>query len=297
MRDRHRGPPRGGREPAPVNYVAVPPARDLVPASGENGHHRLHAGRYSGWIGLELIVLAPGLHVGAGAPVLYDQLARSTVVTITEDGGFAPVIPGASLKGAVRNLAELLLGGGAPDDSNVARTAVGSLFGYIQGNETFAARIGFDDALPRAEEPALGLALLPHPYQPRKSGGRRIYGPPKGALAKEVPYEVIGPGERFATRLHLVNVEIEELGAVLTCLGLDGTFHLRVGGGKFAGLGRVRIEPTGASLRRGYEGPHAQRLDAEATKKLVAEAIAKRRLAKDADAPLQAIRRELGGPR
>ncbi|MBX3274759.1 MAG: hypothetical protein KF729_31125 [Sandaracinaceae bacterium] len=278
-----------------MNYRAIAPAREAVRLD-KPGHHRLESGRMSGWIALELTAV-DAVHVGAGAPVLYEELARATVVTFDEDGGVAPVIPGASLKGAVRNLAELVLGGGSPDDRDVASTAVGSLFGYVAGNDTFLGRIGFDDALPLAEEPAMGLTKLPHPYQPRKAGGRRLYGPPVGALAKEVPYEVTAPKERFGTRLHLVNVAMGELGAVLTCLGMDGTFLLRVGGGKFAGLGRVRVEAVGGSIRRGYERPRPERLDAEAARKLVAEALAKRTLAKDAEQPLRLIRQALGGAR
>lgn len=280
-----------------MSYRGLAPASEQVAPLGERRHDRLFPGRLSGWIGLELTAI-DFVHVGTGAPVLYEEVARSTVVTVDVDGRYAPVIPGASLKGAVRNLAELLLGGGSPDDANVARTAVGGLFGYIQGRDTFHARIGFDDAHPLADEPALGVAKLPHPYQPRKRAGRRIYAPPTGSLPREVPYEVIAKGERFDTRLHLVNVAIEELGAVLTCLGMDGTFHLRVGGGKFAGLGRIRVTATGASLRRGYETPKPERLGAEAARELVREAIAERRLARDAEqGVLPSIRQVLGGPR
>ncbi|MBX3249958.1 MAG: hypothetical protein KF901_22460 [Myxococcales bacterium] len=239
------------------------------------------------------------VHVGSGAPVLYEEIVRGTTVSISNDGDFVPVIPGASLKGAVRNVAELLLGGGAPDDRDVASTAVGDLFGYAddRAKSALAARVGFDDALPVAGEPALGIARLPHPFQPRKAAGRRIYGPPAGVLRTDVPYEVIPSGERFRTRLHLVNVSDAELGAVLTCLGLDGTFNLRVGGGKFAGLGRVRCEAVEAWVRRGYESPRAERLDRTKTRELVRVAIEKRTLANGHERPLEVLRQALGGGR
>lgn len=292
MSTARRGGPRD-REPTPVNYRMVPAARQsAVPR--KITHERLHADRLTGWLGLELTTLDP-VHVGAGAPIFDGrEIARAMVVTLDEDGA-APVIPGASLKGAVRNLAELLLGGGAPDDPDVADTAVGGLFGYISRSGEFAGRVGFDDAHALADEPAFGVAKLPHPYQPRKQGARRLYGPPAGPRRGEVPYEVIPRGERFRTRLHLVNVTPGELGAILTCLGLDGTFFLRVGGGKFAGLGRVRAEVTGAALRSGYEQPGVQRLDAASARALAEMAIEQRTLAKDFEQPLEQIRRALGG--
>lgn len=294
MSTARRGGPQD-REPTPVNYRAVTPARARA-QSHVVTHERLHPDRATGWLGLELTTL-DAVHIGAGAP-LFDgkELVRATVVTFDDEREAWPIIPGASLKGAVRNLAELLLGGGGPDDADVADSAIGGLFGYVsrRGGE-LASRIGFDDA--RADEPSFGTARLPHPFQPRKQGGRRIYGPPLGALRGEVPYDVIPQGERFHTRMHFVNVVLGELGAILTCLGLDGTFHLRVGGGKFAGLGRVRVAVTGGSLRNGYAQPRPERLDAEAATAFATRALEQRTFAPGFEQPLEQIRRALGGGR
>lgn len=290
---------RPDEPPPPPSYEILPQARQPVPADSlaKRSHDLVRADRYTGHLALQLLTLDP-LHVGAGAPVLLnDQIARATLYVADAAGdAIMPIIPGSSIKGAVRNIAESLLGGGAPSDADVGSSAAGTLFGYAGDRaEAFASRIGFDDAHPStgADTPA-GLFRLPMAFRPRKSAGRRIYGPPKHLGQAQVPYEVVDRGTRFDTRLHLVNVSLAEMGLVLLCLGVDGSFELRIGGGKFAGLGRVRATVTGAKLRRDYRKADPEVLDAEATRELVEKALEKPLLSKEAEAPLVILRRTLG---
>ncbi len=297
-----RGPNRrgrgGGQEPPPPNYRAIAPSRKLVPAASEDRrrHDRLAPSTVSGWLELEF-ELVDHLHVGAGAPALYDQLVKASVVHFSgDDEDMVPIVPGASIKGAARNLAELLLGGGAPDDRDIAETAVGGLFGYIAGRQTFASRIGIDDAYPVSDEPALGVAKLPRAFQPRKAAGRRLYGRPRGTIRREIPHEVVPKGERFRTRLHFVNVTNAELGVVLICLGMDRKFHLRIGGGKFAGFGRVSFTAQGGMVRRGYDQPRPDTLDLGRAGEFVGDCLeaANEWLPTESNVPRKEVQRILG---
>ncbi|GAB4195472.1 MAG: hypothetical protein OHK0013_01650 [Sandaracinaceae bacterium] len=288
------GPPRG-QEPRQSNYAFLPQTGQAVPAPREDlRHDRLSRGRITGSLELDLVAVDP-IHVGSGAPVSLDgAIARAAVMTLRDDV-LVPVVPGSSIKGAVRSLCEALLGGGAPDEPNVDRTLAGSLFGYVTRDEHFQGRIAFDDALPVSDDPVTGTVRLPTPYQPRKAGRtRKIYGPPRGPQPKEVPFEVLASREVLRTNLRFVNVTESELGTVLLAMGLDGSFYLRLGGGKHAGLGRVRFEPVSAVLRRGYAAPTGERLDAASAKTFVARCLEKPVLADKAQGVIDTLRQVLG---
>jgi hypothetical protein len=106
---------------------------------------------------------------------------------------------------------------------------------------------------------------------------------------------VIGPDERFRTSVRFVNASESELGTVFLSMGLDGSFDLRIGGAKHAGLGRARFIPRSATLRRGgYTTPRATRLDEQATRTLVTDCLGKRILAAKAEGVLDVLRHALG---
>jgi len=300
VRPPHRGGGRRGRrdDPPPPSYRAIGESKRKVPASDldQRSHERLVPGTLSGWLALEM-TLIDHLHVGSGATVLYEELVRATVVQIVDDGGFAPIVPGSSIKGAVRSVAEVLLGGGGPDDRDVSETAVGGLFGYVKGRDTFASRIPFDDARPVEAEPHMGVAKLPRAFPPRKAAGRRFYQQPRGGLRSDVPYEIVPRGEVFRSRLHLTNVTEPELGVVLLSLGVDRTFALRLGGGKFAGLGRVAVRVHGGTIRRGYDDPVPIRLDEAGAQALVESCLASPLGAEGYGVALETVRQTLGARR
>lgn len=226
------------------------------------------------------------------------QIVRGSVLVWNEDGDLVPVIPGSGLKGVVRSLAEALLGGGSPfDDAEVATSAVGCLFGYVD-RDAYAGRVAFEDALPdEGAADRVGITRLPVAFPPRVSRGRRIYGPPRQLGPATVPYEVTAAGVRFRTQLHFVNLTEPELGLVLLCLGIDGTFEIRVGGGKFAGLGRVRVEVGGARKRQSYREPRAERLDASQAGTWATALLSTPLLSPSATEQLAIIRRTLGRER
>lgn len=262
--------PGDQRAPPPASVFLPEARRGQGPPESERSHDRLHAGRWTGVFALRWTTV-DALHIGSGAPTLRElrdgvEVARAMVLMqVGEDR--VPVIPGSSLKGSTRSLAEALLGGCKLEGQCQPLCATCSLFGYAYRREHFASRVSFADALPQAEV-AEGLVRLPQAYAPRKAGGRKVYAPPRAQLPGRVPYEVIAKDQSFLGELQVQNLSDQELGLVLVCLGLgqkeDRRFSLRVGGGKFAGLGRLRCAVTRLILRSGYRAPRGERLEGAA---------------------------------
>jgi CRISPR/Cas system CSM-associated protein Csm3 (group 7 of RAMP superfamily) len=296
------------REQAPPTYKILGSAETLRgPPLDQRAHDQLDPRKLSGAIDLSFTTIDP-LHMGSGVSNFFAfgdrdvRLVRDIVVQWLGDVE-APVIPGASLKGAVRSIAEALGGGCDLSESRCdPACAVCAIFGHLMRDGGYLGRAGFDDAHPVAPGEAadrMGALLGPMPFQPRVSKGRRIYGVAPRPLDAPVPYMVVLRDVSFKTRLHLTNIALAELGLVLLACGADGSFRLRIGGGKFANMGRVRTLVTAATLRRSYLTPVAEQLDAAAAGKLAAEAIehATTKLSTRAAAVLVTLRATLGdGP-
>ena len=296
----------------PRDRDAPPPAYKLLGAAGRTPgppleartHDRLDTNKLSGSVDLSFTTLDP-LHMGSGVSNFWYfsdrdvRLARDIVVQWVGDVE-APVIPGASLKGAVRSIAEALGGGCDLTDPRCdPACVVCAIFGHLLRDGGYLGRAGFDDAHPADPKQAANrvVALLgPMPFQPRMSKGRRIYGVAPRPLDAPVPYVVVDRDVLFATRLFLTNVTREELGLVLLSCGADGSFRLRIGGGKFANMGRVRTEVRGATLRRSYARPAPETLDAAAAGALAEEAMTavEEKLGPRAKAALDTLRATLG---
>jgi CRISPR/Cas system CSM-associated protein Csm3 (group 7 of RAMP superfamily) len=293
------------REGPPPPYTILGSAGTTKgPPLEERAHDWIDPQRISGSIDLSLTTIDP-LHMGSGASNFWrfsdrdERLAREIVVQWI-DGVEVPVIPGASLKGAIRSIAEALGGGCDMSEPRCdPACAVCAIFGHLLRDGGYLGRAGFDDAHPvdpKAAVDRTGAVLGPIPFQPRVAKGRRIYGANPRPLDAPVPYVVVDRGVSFVTRLHLTNVASAELGLVLLAAGADGSFRLRIGGGKFANMGRVRTEIVGATLRRGYARPAPERLDAAGAGKIAEEALAKAagKLSAKANEVLRTLRATLG---
>jgi hypothetical protein len=180
---------------------------------------------------------------------------REIVAEIVRRGSAGlPVLPGSSLKGAVRQVYELLtpscrLARGAAcrvktKDSEPRVCPACSLFGAAG----LGGRLAFGEAEPA---PGAGPRLVKTPvaWQPRRweEGTVRVYDRQKAvgedrAPAREVEptWAVSGP---FRSRLRLVNASAEELGLLFASLGLGApTPSIRLGGKKYHGLGAVDVQ-------------------------------------------------------
>lgn len=245
-------------------------------------HDRFHRDRRSGTLDLTLVATrSHPLVLGAGwldaqveevvidrgglkkigkkririPPQIREELqVASEIVGRATDG--VPVIPGSALKGAVRQVYELLTPScqpGASGACSVEKTEQSptacpacSLF----GTPGFAGRARFREASP----PAPGAArtdrvVVPIGWshkQPRNEGTYRFYRTSKDPLRKEDETTWAAWGT-FCSRLTVTNVTDDELGLLMASLGIgwtEGGPSLRVGGKKYHGFGGVQVTPS-----------------------------------------------------
>ncbi|WP_437952601.1 RAMP superfamily CRISPR-associated protein [Sorangium sp. So ce296] len=264
------------RRAPPPTYTILPTARAQsdVPPLRDRAHDRTDPEKLSGWIELRLTTI-DHLHMGSGVSNQWSigprdtRLVRDIVVQRFGDGE-APVIPGASLKGAVRSIAEALGGGCDLKGTCSPPCAICALFGHLLPRGGYLGRVGFGDAHPVDRERATASIVAvdgPMPREPKLKKGRRIYRGDHRWSERPVLYAAVKPDVSFTSRLNLHNVTHVEAGLVLLAAGADGSFRLRIGGGKFGGFGRIRTEVAGALLRRDYRTPKPTDLgEVEATK-------------------------------
>ncbi len=180
-----------------------------------------------------------------------------------------PVLPGSSLKGAVRQVYELLtpscqLGFADPcgvetSDSSPEICPACSLF----GTGGLGGRVAFGEAAPAdgSGRQALRKVRTPTPWRPTKfeRGTVKIYSQAKGERAEiEHSWSVAGD---FVSRLKFVNASEAELGLLFASLGIGAQSPmLRLGGKKYHGMGGVDVTIESvdqryprSSTRRGSE--------------------------------------------
>lgn len=285
----------------PSNYRRLPASRPRPAKDGEKGlHDHMMDGRLSGVLTLRIRAV-DHIRIGSGGYSPFkNQLLAEVMVQKNKEGKDIPFIPGTSIKGVLRTVCEAI-GNGAPPEDNGITSVTCSLFGEIKNGRNarhLMGRVGFSDALPYTDErtkaPQFGKVDLPRAFQPRKSVGRRIYDVPKELGDRVVPHWIIIRGAVFETQLQLQNVRPGELGLVLTAAGLSNNpnerFFPRLGGGKYAGLGRVEFSVVSARLREGYTKPRPTTLDgAELTQK-VSQWLSAAEIASDGKAALRALR-------
>lgn len=175
-----------------------------------------------------------------------------------------PVIPGSGIKGAVRNLYELLSFSCDPfarHDRCRATSCCDAclLFGLLSRT----GRVGFDDARPAGPPPVrVEVREVPVPWTPQRPQGdvslydfqeakqfdrdRKVF----VNLPKELSREVfVGT---FETCMTFWNVTQEELGRLLLSMGVGAdeatAFFLRLGGVKYDGKGAVKVQPQALTL-------------------------------------------------
>jgi len=186
-----------------------------------------------------------------------------------------PAVPGSSLKGAVRSVVEALtrsclagLHHSEVDQNRIPNRQVldkactppalcpaCNLFGIAGDKVAYKARLSFEDVcLPR--EAKTELYNMPQMWRPRpttapyfdKNGqyrGRKFYKHGQLDDSGTEPTEVIPAGSEFDEAvIAFENLLPAELGLLFLALGLDGTFRLKLGGGKSACLGTVTFEPV-----------------------------------------------------
>ena len=191
----------------------------------------------------------------ARPPLLAAEIVR-------RGAGRLPVLPGSSLKGAVRQAYELLSPSCVPgnrdacrvrpkDDRSPQLCPACSLFGA----PGVGGRLAFGEATPVGPDAAqrVGLVAVPTAWAPRRPapGAVRVYGQGKAVgqdgSSAPAPEQTWAAWGEFRSRLRVVNASDKELGLLFAALGLGAEGpSVRVGRKKFHGFGAARVAVVGA---------------------------------------------------
>ena len=301
------------RSEKPYQFVSFPPEQ-LVNQERRKaiGQDRLVEKSLTGWLELELLTITP-LQVASG---ILDFDPKGQGIALAQQSlrgktGRVAVIPGASLKGALRSLAEAL----SPSCVSVAGGNVRSLlpkallrcsdvqklcpacriFGMSGKEESYMGRISVTDGVvpleklnvvstPILRTPARGRGRgLPPLYLDRgKLKGRKFYEHRKTAFGPE-PRIVIKENTTIQSFLYFSNLSEAELGLIIAALGNhpNHPFPIKIGAGKPIGMGSVEVRvkaavwlTDGASLRNaGRLGQALTRIEGETLKTRLAEMV------------------------
>lgn len=243
-------------------------------------HDRYDRDRFTGVWGLSWRV--PSEHpVSIGSGRFRLDAREDLIGAVVRGARGAPVLPGASLKGAMRQVFEFLTPACDPTARGAPRPACQvrqsddhprvcpacSLFGA----PGYAGRLAVTEALPPTPTAArVDVRRAPRPWEPRSEveGTLRVYdrspaqdtgrdgrtlGPAPGVEQHE---SVVG---EFRGRLRFVNASEEELALLLLASGVAATQAgpagsvakpgLKVGGKKFTGWGEVYVDLLAVHLR------------------------------------------------
>ncbi len=225
-------------------YRWVPVSRELVPRDEPSYHHRFSG--LSGRISCTLHALTPFL---IGSSQGDGHFIRSKLTS-------QPFIPGTSLKGLIRSLAELVGNASIPfprayadDDHALAKASTGSgpdwrldpaarMFGYLDGKRVFAGLARFSDGAPvgRLKEMAGVPVVVGQPRPDRHkpfyptNTARKFYHHRFGATQlTRAPSHItqtrtvypLAPGSEFTFNVTFENLREPELSLLLYCLVLE----------------------------------------------------------------------------
>jgi|GEM_PF-212840 len=292
------------REPKPFDFVPISPH---VSRAEPPGHQVMTGyamgGAYPMRLEFEGVALQP-VHVGSGAVMVASvQGNRKIVLRHTEtkrrDGAAAAryvVIPGSSLKGAIRSIFEALTdscvciagtqtrralsGGGVCSDVDDLCPAC-SLFGA----RSYQGRIAFQDVIvtkgsgsavgtPNLWQPARGNRIPRCYFKEGAKLGRKFYFHRRPAEGK-VHREVVGRQTKFRVQVDIMPGTLREAGAVICAMGCypGHSFPVKLGAGKPVGLGSVRFTLVKAVLYgTGQSGQQGGRLGRQ-SRELVGEEL------------------------
>jgi len=235
------------------------------------GHDVWAPDRYTGR--LELVLQTGQAGVSPGTGKLGLDPSGQVLVQAAARCGAQPVLAGSGIKGAARTRYEMITdscvlfsgpGGGGSKCKRDDHCAACSLFGCMG----WSGRVDFSDGLADGRDAvrvAVGHVAIPYP--PRHAHGEfRVYdGRPSAPQDRHGPVEKatreVYHG-RFRTVLRFRNGAAAEMGRLLLAMGFDAelgsAFPLMLGGGKYDGLGAVRLSADRLILatpeRAEYEG-------------------------------------------
>lgn len=259
FRDSDRDSAPGAPLPKPYAFVPLPEGR--VPTAPPAGHHRYKPDCYTGTLTAKIIARSP-VHVASG---LLEPTGNRQYPLVKghfrTEGKLA--IPGTSLKGCIRSIAEAISHSyvqitrsrDIPDDYRPPRVVgkISETLDMVQrifGTLGYQGLVRFGDAL--LKEGKMAIVPSVQLFRPRpettstyfsnlRPRGRKFY--MHGQLAKgDLPLEACEQNSHFEMKMEFENLSAGELGLVLTALGLgEPRLWPKLGGSKPACLGTIEI--------------------------------------------------------
>lgn len=270
------------REPKPYQLIPLPKGsiEEARKSIKETGHDRARAGLLTGWVELALFTRSP-IQVATGITDFVriteqrEQLAlmQFAIDRVDKDDPnlieTQVMLPGSSIKGAVRSLVEAI--------SPSCMLIVGSLTRMARprhlipckgeklcpacrmfGTQDYQGQVSFADAeVPQGNLSLIGTPLL---WSPARSEGRglppsyMIQGQARGRKVYEHrlvasgpdPRLVIRDGTAIPIRIDFTNLSEAEIGLLLASLGQhpQHRFPIKLGAGKPIGMGSVDVRIT-----------------------------------------------------
>ncbi|MXV75039.1 hypothetical protein F4Z99_12310 [Candidatus Poribacteria bacterium] len=239
--------------PKPFAYIPLPKRIDK---KHPTGHDQYHADHISGQIHGMIEALSP-IHIGSGIIDIGQDV--ELIKTAVRTGGNI-VIPGSSLKGAIRSVVEAISGSCVSKVSYQVRRAVPRAFSECRqknrlcvacrmfGAMGFQGNIAIQDA-PHIEG-EIGTEFVPELYAPgryqrriRDIPGRKFY--MHGEVASgETPVEACKKGSKFRFVIEIDNLKRSEWGLLFTALGHhpNYSFKLKIGGAKPVCFGSIDFQ-------------------------------------------------------
>jgi len=267
----------------PYDFVPFPKRRPYRQKGA--GQDKLNPCLLSGTLELTLRTLTP-VHVGSGYSDFIKAgnqeylAALQASKPIREDGTTRRryLIPGSSIKGAVRSLVEAITRSCIRITQGRHRPYIPQGYGgcmsvndlciacRLFGAQDYQGHVSFEDAVaPKGSLVLLGTPLLwtparggrglpPRYLQGNQARGRKFFRharPPSGVD----PRACIKSGAELPLRIHFLNLSEAELGVLLTALGLHPShpFPIKLGGGKPVGLGSVQVVCRQITLLQGAD--------------------------------------------
>ena len=243
------------QQPAPKPFGFVPLPR-RVNRKPPTGHQRYHTEHFTGQIHGTIEALSP-IHIGSGVIDL-DQDVELIKTAVRAMGNV--VIPGSSLKGAIRSVTEAISESCVCKVSRRIRRDVPRDFAECRRKERlcvacrmfgamgFQANIAIQDA-PKTDGQIVTMSVpelfAPGRYQRRMQGipGRKFY--MHGHVASgDTPVEACEVGSKFRFVAQVDNLTQAEWGLFFTALGHhhEHPFKLKIGGAKPICFGSIDIQ-------------------------------------------------------
>lgn len=239
--------------PKPFAYISLPKRIDK---RHPTGHDKYYEDHISGQIHGTIEALSP-IHIGSGVIDIGQDV--ELIKTAVRTGGNI-VMPGSSLKGAIRSVVEAISESCVSKVSYQVRRAIPRDFSECRqknrlcvacrmfGAMGFQGNIAIQDA-PHIEG-EIGTEFVPELYAPGRYQrrlqdipGRKFY--MHGEVASgETPVEACKKGSKFRFVIQVDNLKRSEWGLLFTALGHhpNHSFKLKIGGAKPVCFGSIDIQ-------------------------------------------------------